>query len=165
MVLANEAYLNFRSIHIPDRTNQSLLHRQLSGRYKTCLHHCRCERLQGKTSDLSQLAAYLPLASGSNLQILLQVAFIVNEQDLKDEMYLDCLNQLLSIGHFPGLFTRSELESIASDLRPILAREQQGTDLRLLHMHGAAAVTLRVSYCSLLPVTTKSEVVKLIRLC
>lgn len=57
----------------------------------------------------------------------LQVAFIVSEQDLRDAIFLDYLNQLISTGHIPGLYTRAELESIFTELRQILSRDNPGT--------------------------------------
>ena len=58
--------------------------------------------------------------------MIVQVAFILSDCDIRDEIFLDYVNQFLATGRIPGMFARSDLENILNDLRPILAREDPG---------------------------------------
>lgn len=47
------------------------------------------------------------------------VTFIFTDNEIKQETFLEYINNILSSGEIPGLFTRDDLDSIVNDLRPI----------------------------------------------
>ena len=52
-----------------------------------------------------------------------KVAFIFTDAEVKEEAFLEYLNQILMTGAVAGLFPRDELDQIISDIRPIMKRE------------------------------------------
>jgi dynein heavy chain len=52
-----------------------------------------------------------------------KVAFIFTDAEVKDEAFLEYINQVLMTGAVAGLFPRDELDQIISDIRPIMKRE------------------------------------------
>jgi dynein heavy chain len=52
-----------------------------------------------------------------------KVAFIFTDAEVKDESYLEYINQILMTGNVAGLFPRDELDAIVSDIRPVMKRE------------------------------------------
>jgi len=52
-----------------------------------------------------------------------KVAFIFTDAEVKDEAFLEYINQVLMTGAVDGLFPRDELDQIVSDIRPIMKRE------------------------------------------
>ena len=56
----------------------------------------------------------------------LQVAFIFTDAELKEEAFLEFINQLLATGEVAGLFARDEVDGIVNDVRPIMRAEAPG---------------------------------------
>jgi dynein heavy chain len=52
-----------------------------------------------------------------------KVAFIFTDAEIKEEGFLEYINQILMTGAVAGLFPRDELDAIVSDIRPIMKRE------------------------------------------
>jgi len=56
-----------------------------------------------------------------------KVAFIFTDAEVKDEAFLEYINQILMTGAAAGLFPRDEMDQIVSDIRPIMKRESPET--------------------------------------
>lgn len=52
-----------------------------------------------------------------------QVVLLMTDADIKNDAFLDLINQILSTGEVSGMYARDELESIAADIRPIMRQE------------------------------------------
>ena len=52
-----------------------------------------------------------------------KVAFIFTDSEVKEESFLEYINQILMTGAVAGLFARDELDQIVSDIRPVMKRE------------------------------------------
>ena len=48
------------------------------------------------------------------------VTLILNESDIKDESFLEYINQVLSTGEVAGMFSREEMDAILADVRPVM---------------------------------------------
>ena len=46
-----------------------------------------------------------------------QVLYLVTDKDIKDDVFLEYINNLLTVGELPHLFSKEELEAIVGDLR------------------------------------------------
>lgn len=57
------------------------------------------------------------------------MCFVITEADIKEESFLEYINQLLMTGEVAGLFARDELDALLNDVRPIMKREAPGTRL------------------------------------
>jgi dynein heavy chain, axonemal len=55
-----------------------------------------------------------------------QVAFILTDAEVKDDYFLEYVNQILMTGEVPGLFARDELDQIVSEIRPAFRAERMG---------------------------------------
>ena len=51
------------------------------------------------------------------------ITFIFTDQEIKDEGFLEYMNNLLSSGEISGLFARDEIDEICSDLIPVMKKE------------------------------------------
>lgn len=58
-----------------------------------------------------------------------QVAFIFTDAEVKDEAFLEYINQLLMTGEVAGLFAKDEIDQIVNDIRPVMRTESPGKDL------------------------------------
>lgn len=58
----------------------------------------------------------------------MQVAFIFTDAEVKDEAFLEYINQLLMTGEVAGLFAKDEIDQIVNDIRPIMRAESPGND-------------------------------------
>ena len=56
----------------------------------------------------------------------LQVAFIFTDAEVREEAFLEYINQLLATGEVAGLFGRDEVDGIVNDVRPIMRAEAPG---------------------------------------
>ncbi|KAL4539251.1 hypothetical protein Ndes2437A_g02216 [Nannochloris sp. 'desiccata'] len=54
------------------------------------------------------------------------VAFLITEADIKDESFLEYINQVLSTGEVAGLFPREELDAVLNDIRPLMRATEPG---------------------------------------
>jgi len=54
------------------------------------------------------------------------VCFIITESDIKEETFLEYINQVLMTGEVAGLFPREELDALVNDIRPAMRAEQPG---------------------------------------
>lgn len=54
------------------------------------------------------------------------VCFILTEADVKEDAFLEYINQVLMTGEVAGMFPRDELDSLLNDIRPIMRAEQPG---------------------------------------
>ena len=68
----------------------------------------------------------------------MQVAFIFTDAEVREEAFLEYINQLLATGEVAGLFGRDEVDGIVNDVRPIMRAEASG----LLPPVGKSAVCL-----------------------
>ena len=55
-----------------------------------------------------------------------QVAFIFSDAEVKEEGFLEYINQLLMTGEVSGLFPKDELDAVINDIRPIYLAECPG---------------------------------------
>lgn len=60
------------------------------------------------------------------------VAFIFTDNEVKEEGFLEYINQILMTGEVAGLFQKDELDAIVNDIRPIMKAESPGQFLRLM---------------------------------
>ncbi|CAF5037635.1 unnamed protein product, partial [Rotaria magnacalcarata] len=51
------------------------------------------------------------------------IAFIFSDQDIKDESFLEYINNVLSSGVVPGMFARDEIDEICQELVPIMKKQ------------------------------------------
>ncbi|CAF3405686.1 unnamed protein product [Rotaria sp. Silwood1] len=51
------------------------------------------------------------------------ITFIFSDQDIKDESFLEYINNVLSSGVVPGMFARDEIDEICQDLIPIMKKQ------------------------------------------
>ena len=54
------------------------------------------------------------------------MAFIFTDAEVKDEAFLEYINQLLMTGEVTGLFAKDEMDQIVNDIRPIMRAESPG---------------------------------------
>ena len=52
-----------------------------------------------------------------------KVAFIFTDAEVKEESFLEYINQMLMTGEVAGLFAKDELDQIVNDIRPIMRAE------------------------------------------
>ena len=50
--------------------------------------------------------------------------FLFTESEIKDEVFLETINSILSTGEVPGLFAKDEMMAMTADLRPDFVRER-----------------------------------------
>jgi dynein heavy chain len=55
------------------------------------------------------------------------ISFIFTDNEVKEEGFLEYINNILTSGEVSNLFPRDEIDMITSDLRPVLKRERPGT--------------------------------------
>ena len=60
-----------------------------------------------------------------------QVAFIFTDAEVKDEAFLEYINQLLMTGEVAGLFAKDEMDQIVNYIRPIMRAESPGESTTL----------------------------------
>ena len=54
--------------------------------------------------------------------------FLFTESEIKDEVFLETINSILSTGEVPGLFAKDEMMAMTSDLRQDFLRERPGEE-------------------------------------
>lgn len=54
--------------------------------------------------------------------------FLFTESEIKDEVFLETINSILSTGEVPGLFAKDEMMAMTSDLRQYFLRERPGKE-------------------------------------
>eukprot|EP01135_Chromosphaera_perkinsii_P008183 Nk52_evm5s1178 gene=Nk52_evmTU5s1178 len=54
------------------------------------------------------------------------MVFLFTDNEIKDEMFLECLNNVLTSGEVSNLFARDEIDEIVGDLRPIMKKVAPG---------------------------------------
>jgi len=54
------------------------------------------------------------------------VAFIFTDNEVKEEGFLEYINQILMTGEVAGLFAKDELDAIVNDIRPVMKVESPG---------------------------------------
>lgn len=52
-----------------------------------------------------------------------KVCFIFTDADIKDESFLEYINQMLMTGEISGLFPKDEIDAILGDIRPVMKKE------------------------------------------
>lgn len=57
------------------------------------------------------------------------VAFIFTDTEVKEEGFLEYINQILMTGEVAGLFAKDELDAIVNDIRPVMKAESPGENL------------------------------------
>lgn len=63
------------------------------------------------------------------------VCFVVTDSDIKDDTFLEYINQVLMTGEIAGLFPREELDSLLNDLRPAMRAENPGVPDTMDNLH------------------------------
>lgn len=56
---------------------------------------------------------------------------VCRDSDVKEEAFLEYINQLVMTGEVAGLFPKDEMDALLNDLRPVLKRESPGQTLLL----------------------------------
>ena len=51
------------------------------------------------------------------------IAFILTDSDVRDDLFLEYINQLLMTGDIAGLFPKEELDALLNDVRPVMKKE------------------------------------------
>ena len=59
------------------------------------------------------------------------MAFIFTDAEVREEAFLEYINQLLATGEVAGLFGRDEVDGIVNDVRPIMRAEAPGDRISL----------------------------------
>lgn len=80
------------------------------------------------------------------------VAFIFTDNEVKEEGFLEYINQILMTGEVAGLFQKDELDAIVNDIRPIMKAESPGQNLHItlgLHRHMRQHANTVTQTCSL----------------
>ena len=54
------------------------------------------------------------------------VCFIFTDAEVKEESFLEFINQILMTGEVAGLFPKDELDMIVNDMRPVMKKEYPG---------------------------------------
>lgn len=54
------------------------------------------------------------------------IVFILTDSDIRDEAFLEYINQLLMTGDVAGLFSREEMDALLNDARPVMKKEYPG---------------------------------------
>lgn len=54
------------------------------------------------------------------------IAFILTDSDVRDDSFLEYINQLLMTGDIAGLFPKEELDALLNDVRPMMKKEWAG---------------------------------------
>jgi len=85
-------------------------------------HPCRLPHGHQKFSHI----AWCFIASSHAARATLQVAFIFTDAEVREEAFLEYINQLLATGEVAGLFGRDEVDAIVNDVRPIMRAEAPG---------------------------------------
>jgi dynein heavy chain len=57
-----------------------------------------------------------------------QTTFLFTENEIKDEVFLETINSILSTGEVPGLFPKSEMMAMTADLRQDFLRDRPGQE-------------------------------------
>jgi hypothetical protein len=94
----------------------------------------------------AQLSCGLPLAARASAC----TGTACRDAEVKEEGFLEYINQLLMTGEVAGLLPEEELDGLLNDVRPAFKRENVGARLYL-------APTPRCSSISCLPKTDKSQ--------
>ena len=53
-----------------------------------------------------------------------------SDADIRDESFLEYVNQALGTGEVVGMYTRDEVDAVVADMRPIFHAERPGNCLR-----------------------------------
>lgn len=54
--------------------------------------------------------------------------FLFTESEIKDEVFLETINSILSTGEVPGLFAKDEMMAMTADLRQDFLRDRPGME-------------------------------------
>jgi dynein heavy chain len=57
-----------------------------------------------------------------------KTTFLFTESEIKDEVFLETINSILSTGEVPGLFAKDEMMAMTSDLRQDFLRDRPGKE-------------------------------------
>lgn len=61
-------------------------------------------------------------------QLRKQTVFLFTESEIKDEVFLELINSILTTGEVPGLFSKEEYMSMSADMRSAFLRERPGLE-------------------------------------
>lgn len=61
------------------------------------------------------------------------MCFLFTDADVKDDGFLEYINQLLMTGEIGGLFAKDELDALLNDVRPIMKLEAAGRVFDILY--------------------------------
>lgn len=77
-----------------------------------------------KTYNLSAFMDDLRFLYKSAGQLRKQTVFLFTESEIKDEVFLELINSILTTGEVPGLFAKEEYMAMSSDLRAAFLKER-----------------------------------------
>ena len=81
-----------------------------------------------KTYNLNAFLEDLKFLYKSAGQLRKQTVFLFTESEIKDEVFLELINSILTTGEVPGLFSKEEYMSMSADMRPAFLRERPGLE-------------------------------------
>ena len=81
-----------------------------------------------KTYNLNAFLEDLKFLYKSAGQLRKQTVFLFTESEIKDEVFLELINSILTTGEVPGLFAKEEYMAMSADLRPAFLRERPGLE-------------------------------------
>eukprot|EP00698_Gefionella_okellyi_P018829 TRINITY_DN568_c0_g1_i2.p1 TRINITY_DN568_c0_g1~~TRINITY_DN568_c0_g1_i2.p1 ORF type:complete len:4478 (+),score=1217.70 TRINITY_DN568_c0_g1_i2:54-13487(+) len=135
LVLFDEALKNlFKIVRILTTAGGHALLLGVGGSGKQTLTRLAAYIIGSYTFQISVTKSYNTLSLLDDMKTMFKAAglqnkhvtFLFTENELKEESFLEFINNLLTVGEIPNLFTKEEWEGITSELRPKFKRLKRG---------------------------------------